>query len=121
MAGKRIRPGMLMYGAMVPHWLLQRTEISPGAKLLHGTLADQIDPVEELDFEELSKRMGASEKRIKFFLEELIQFDLIKVQTSKNGTHKYELFEHEWMEADPVGFDGPSDPYPDPNDVGRAR
>lgn len=99
---KRINPWMLYQGAFVPNWLLQREEIKPGAKILCALLASiqENEGTNELDFTELSARLGSSRRQIEFHLEELIQFGLVVV-----AKDRFELLDHDWVYTEPEDLD----------------
>lgn len=91
-----------MLGAFVPNWLMERHEVSAGAKLLYARLAqhaykkDHCWPGQATLVEE----MGENLRQIQRYVAELRRCGLI--ETSDRGIGRsqvYSFLEHEWMSA----------------------
>jgi hypothetical protein len=89
--GKRYSPRMKFYGAMIPNWLLRRTDISHGAKLCFGRLMqfagrnDHCFP----DQETLAEEVGVSVRTIQEYLAELESKPYIESQRRGRGNVYY--------------------------------
>jgi hypothetical protein len=98
----RINPYKLFCGAMVPNWLMCRTEISMGAKVLYARLM-QYAGDDGLCFpgqDELSQALGVSERNVRNYLAELIAHKLIeKVRTGLRKTNRYYFLDHRWLKS----------------------
>jgi len=93
-------------GPMVPKWLLQRPEISSGAKLVYAFLADRTSgpdfPEYEvaigLDQKRIASGIGASERSVRNWLEELKKFDLVRYEVAGWGKpNLYFFLKHLWQ------------------------
>jgi len=67
----------LFTGVVVPNWLMEREEISAGAKLCFAFLAYQ-DKKDNNSIEEISKKIGTTPKQTKRYLNELSKLGLLK-------------------------------------------
>jgi DNA-binding transcriptional MocR family regulator len=97
---KKINPFRLFTGAMVPEWLMVRTEVSPGAKLAYARLARYAGQkgVAFPRLERLGSDLGVSRDQARRYVAELVKHGLI---TSKTGgfhrANRYHFLDHEWM------------------------
>lgn len=108
MSGGRINPFRLFTGAFVPTWLLEREELSPGAKLLYGKLCQfagrdgHCFPRQET----LAGALGIAERQVRNLVGELKNAKLI--ETEQPGLHRplmYFFLRHDWMTSPgPVGL-----------------
>jgi len=96
----RINPWRLFYGAMVPNWLLCRTEVSQGAKLCYARLAQyggedgHCFPKQDT----LAVELGISTRQARGYLAELAQFSLI--ESEQHGlcrANNYYFLDHPWI------------------------
>jgi hypothetical protein len=93
-------PYQKFIGFIVPNWLARRIDISSGAKLCYGRLAQfsgrggKCHPSERT----LANELGVSERTCRRFLAELKDRQLIRVHRIGLGrANRYEFLEHEWM------------------------
>jgi len=97
-----INPKKLFKGAFVPDCLLERGELSPGAKLCYGAMAEVSD---EEGFcnpgqEEIGRRLGVERRQVIRYLQELEKRGLIRRERSGNARPNRYLFTmNEWMKA----------------------
>lgn len=107
----RFNPFRLFNGAFVPNWLLEREEVSPGAKLLYGRLCQfagrdgHCYPRQEV----ISESLGINPRQVRNLISELKENRLI--ETEQPGLRRplaYYFLRHEWMTAP-----GPDGPPPD--------
>jgi hypothetical protein len=96
----KFNPFQKFIGFMVPNWLARREEISSGAKLCYGRLAQfsgrdgNCHPSERT----LAHELGVSERTCRRFLAELKNQRFIAVHRVGLGrSNRYEFLEHEWM------------------------
>lgn len=100
--GDTFSPYRLFTGAMTPNWLMQRNEISCGAKLCYARLA-QYSGQNGRCFPRqatLALEMGCVERQVRRYLAELEQHNLI--ETNQPGLQKpnsYQFLWHEWIEC----------------------
>lgn len=101
MKRKRINPYKLFVGSFIPNWLIVRSEISPGAKLLYARLS-QYAGKKGYAFpgqETIAKELGVSKRSITSYLTELIEHELIeKERRGLKKTNRYYFLQHSWME-----------------------
>ena len=100
--GQPIRPFKRWYGAIVPDWLMERksTEISQGAKLAYGKLAQRAGKNGKAFPSEakLAEDLGVSKSKVKRYLVELRDSGLIRYkQRGLNQSNDYEFLSHEWQ------------------------
>jgi hypothetical protein len=95
-------------GSTVPDWLLRRREISPGAKLVYALLADHTCHPDHADYSiasgidmrSIAKAIGASERSVRNWVDELETVGLLKVQVLGWGRpNLYWFQEHAWQKA----------------------
>lgn len=107
---ERMNPYKQFFGCWIPLWLLERPEISPGAKLVYATLArhagknGECFPGQDL----LSREIGlvGGERTVRRYLNELVENCLIeKIQQGLNKPNRYFFLSHEWMKN--AGNKGP--------------
>lgn len=102
---KYINTWKLFVGSFIPNWLMQRQEISHGAKLCYGRLCQYAGqkgycfPSQET----ISEELGISYRQTQRYIKELIRVGLIVIE--KYGTHnnnQYRFIQHEWMGIDDI-------------------
>ena len=97
---KRINPYKKFYGSYIPEWLMEREEISPGAKLCYARLIrfSGKDGKCYPKRDKIAQGIGVSERQVDRYIRELKNADLIDVHQSGLGrTNDYIFYEHEWM------------------------
>ncbi|MHB1758445.1 MAG: helix-turn-helix domain-containing protein [Leptospirillum sp.] len=101
-----INPYKQFYGAWLPLWLLERQEISPGAKLVYACLARHAGedgrcfPGHDFLIKEIGLR-ESNKKTLIRYIEELVEYDLIeKNRRGLNRSNEYFFLFHEWMQND---------------------
>ncbi|MEK0326048.1 MAG: helix-turn-helix domain-containing protein, partial [Nitrosopumilus sp.] len=116
---KTINPYKLFVGAFVPNWLMERTEISAGAKLCYGRLSQHAGknglciPSQET----LSKELGVKDRQLRNYLGELVKCELIHIERrGLNHTNSYTFFDHPWI-ADQERQDSASQNRQDSADI----
>jgi hypothetical protein len=93
-------------GAWIPLWLLERHEVSAGAKLVYSILCRHSGQNGECfpGIARLAKELGfpisqEDSRSIRRHIQELVDFGLIeKEQIGLNKTNRYYFLKHEWME-----------------------
>lgn len=103
---RHINPHKQFYGVWLPLWLLERQEISSGAKLVYACLARHAGEDGKCfpgqDF--LLKEMGLRESNRKTlirYIEELVECRLIeKNRRGLNRSNEYFFLFHNWMQND---------------------
>ena len=115
---QRFNPYKQFTGSFIPSWLLERAEISPGAKLIYARLAlhageegDRAFPgivtlAQEIglpwtEAKELSDGSirAADSRSVRAYLKELVEKGLIEcVQRGFNKPNRYYFLRHDWME-----------------------
>jgi hypothetical protein len=106
---ERINPWMLFVSALVPNWLLRRSEVSQGAKLCYARLAQyagrdgQCFPKQST----LADELGVGERMVRGYLGELTKFGLIESEQHGLGTsNSYYFLDHAWIhEGEPANGD----------------
>jgi hypothetical protein len=96
-----IHPYKKWAGAFVPNWLMQRTEISQGAKLLYGRLSQYYGGFGKCfaGRETLATELAVSSRTISAYAKELKKYQLIQVVNKGLGrTNRYYFLHHPWME-----------------------
>ena len=98
----RFNPYRLFTGSWIPEWLLERTEISPGAKLCYARLArfagrdGNCHPFQST----IAKALGCSERQIRRYTDELVDCLLIEEERRGMGQpNRYHFLKHLWMLA----------------------
>jgi hypothetical protein len=93
-------PYKMFVGSFIPNWLLERSEISPGAKLCFARLAQYAGkngkafPAQET----LGNALGTSARNVRRYLKELEEHRLIRpIQHGMNQPNSYEFLLHDWM------------------------
>jgi hypothetical protein len=97
-----INPYKLFYGAFVPNWLLQRTEITSGAKLMYARLCQYAGDDGHCfpSQDQLSQALGVRERQVRNQLAELIGHKLIeKRRAGLRKTNRYYFLKHRWQQA----------------------
>jgi len=96
----RINPYRMFTGSWLPTWLLERRELSPGAKLTYARLARYAGKrgVAYPRQATLAEEIGVEERRAQRFLLELRKLGLIFVRKSGRGKPaRYWFLEHAWI------------------------
>ncbi|MEL7832766.1 helix-turn-helix domain-containing protein [Fodinibius sp. Rm-B-1B1-1] len=103
MGNKYIIPYKRFIGCLIPNFLMRRKEMSQGAKLCYGRLAQYAgrDGKAYPKQKQLSKELGVSSRMIRKYLNELIGANLIEVQQKgKKQPNSYRFLRHSWMDQD---------------------
>jgi len=99
----RINPYKLFVGAFIPNWLLEREEVSHGAKIVYGKLCQYAgeDGAAFPKVETLAKSIGFQPRMTQRYLAELVSLGLIeKVERCAQCLPSdYFFLRHEWMEG----------------------
>jgi len=101
-------PYKLFVGAFVPNWLLERTEISAGAKLCFAKLAQYAGKDgKAFPFQKtLGVQLGVCVRQVKRYINELVKYRLIEVKNqAMDRPNLYYFCAHKWMSC-PHGGDG---------------
>lgn len=102
----QLNPWKLFVGSMVPNWLLERAELSAGAKLTYARLC-QYAGRHGVAFPtqlELAAALGVSERHARRYLKELAEHDLITVhRTGLRKANRITFNLHPWMAGNPRG------------------
>ena len=109
-------PYKRFYGFMMPNWLARRSDVSHGAKLCYGRLAQylgrgsQCNPRESV----LASELGIRERQCRRLLAELQRCGLIVIQRRGLGrSNSYSFPRHAWMDGfRPDVNDRPDRPIP---------
>jgi len=99
---KRINPYKLFVGSFLPNWLLKRSEVTPGAKLLYARLSQYAGEDGECRPAQatLAAELGIAVRTVKAQLKELHRHELIdSQQRGFNKTNLYFFLSHEWMQS----------------------
>jgi hypothetical protein len=101
-------------GTFVSHWLLVRTEISHGAKLIYAKLAHKVDDrgIVRPDLAKIAAHLGSEVQHLMLFLIELEKVGLIKIQSPLSGPGSLCCFlpDHPWIDhSEPGNTNGPHD------------
>lgn len=98
-----INPWRLFTGAIVPNWLLERKEVSTGAKLCYARLCQHAGkkghcwPKQET----LAEELGVNKRQVKRYLAELKDHALIRAfKVGFQGQNTYRFLAHNWMEIE---------------------
>src|ERR1700676_3192393 len=92
--GKRYAPYKKFIGPVVPNWIMKRTDLSQGAKLCFGRLA-QFAGKDEYAFpghEALANELAVSIPTIKGYLRELTTLGFIESQRMGSGNFSFYFF-----------------------------
>ena len=87
-------------GITLPNWLLPRTEISPGGKLLYGRIAHLYRPQRNpmITQARLALDLGVTDRTIRSYLQELLEHRLLHVKRpNRRIGNQYIFLEHDWM------------------------
>lgn len=103
-AGERfppyINPYRLFTGSLVPNWLLERTEVSQGAKLAYARLSQHAgkNGVAWPKRETLAAELGVTPRQIDRYLKELETHRLVEIERlGLTKANRYRFRMHEWM------------------------
>jgi hypothetical protein len=104
-----INPRRAWHGVLVPDWLLWRTDVSMGAKLVYARLARYADArgVAYPTVATLAAEIGLKERQTRSLLAELKEHGLIRqeLDPARRAAARYTFLTHAWMtEARPAGF-----------------
>lgn len=102
MSVKTYNPYKMFVGAFIPNWLLERPEISSGAKLCFARLAQYAGEKGEAfpSQETLGKELGVSERNARRYLKELEDNQIIQsVRKGLGQSNTYRFLVHKWMET----------------------
>lgn len=98
-----INPWRLFTGAIVPNWLLERSEVSPGAKICYARLCQHAGkkghcwPKQRT----LATELGVDARQVRRYLSELESHALIKAfKVGFQGQNSYQFLAHTWMEIE---------------------
>jgi hypothetical protein len=98
-----INPYKMWIGSFIPNWLLQRVELSPGAKLCYARLcqfARKADGVAYPGQKTLATELGISGRQVRRYLKELEKCNLIAIeQIGRTCSNRYRFFRHSWQEC----------------------
>jgi len=97
-----INPWKLFHGSQVPNWLLERKEVSPGAKLCYARLCQYAGENGSCypALDTLAKEMGVSVDSVTRYVQELVKEGLIKsVRRGFKKSNVYFFKPHEWISA----------------------
>lgn len=97
---KFINPYKLFFGAMVPNWLHERTEVSQGAKLTYARLVQYAGKHGEAfpARETLADKLGVTARQLYRYIKELEGLGLLAVERPGLGkTDRYRFPRHDWM------------------------
>lgn len=96
-----INPSIIFGGIFIPDWLLRRTEVSQGAKLLYAALRQYADiATGEASPKQatLAVDLGVGVRQVGHYLNELRSNDLIEVhQIGLQQPNRYLFLTHPWM------------------------
>jgi len=83
---------------MVPNWLMKRSDISPGAKLAYGRLAqfEGRTGTAKAKQSTIGTELGVSERQVRDYVNELIAARLIVIERI-GKVNRYFFLEHSWM------------------------
>lgn len=96
-------PYRLFVGAFVPNWLMERPEISPGAKLCFARLCQYAgrDGRAYPSYETLAASLGVGRRQAIRYAQELERMELIQIVKKPGSANHFRFLKHDWM------FDGP--------------
>lgn len=93
-------------GSTMPDWLVRRSEVSAGAKIVYAFLADNTCQLDYPDYHiasglkttQIAKAVGASERSVRNWIEELETEKLLRVQVLGWGrANLYHFLPHRWQ------------------------
>ena len=97
---KFINPYKMFSSSMIPNWLLERKEISAGAKLCYARLAQyagkngECFPLQKT----LAQELGVSPRTVRDYISELVvQGLIVSQQTGLTKPNRYFFLKHPWM------------------------
>lgn len=99
-----INPKRLWVGSFVPNWLMERPELSPGAKLTYARLSLHVNDESNTAYpkqEILAAELGIkTDRQARRYISELIEHGLIvSVQRGLGRANEYGFLWHEWMDG----------------------
>jgi hypothetical protein len=100
-AARRVDPKRFTF-APVPNWLLERHELSAGAKLCYARLIQHAGHkgVAWPRQWTLGEELGTNDRQVRRWIEELEQLELIEVEREEyGGINHYFFLKHPWMDA----------------------
>jgi Helix-turn-helix domain len=112
--GQRINPYRLFTGSFLPTWLLERRELSPGAKLVYARLARYagkrgVAYPRQLT---LAREVGLGVRQVKRHIAELRRCELVAVALSGRGKPaRYYFLGHLWITGGEVARENPDRPH----------
>ena len=101
---KYINPYKKFVGSLIPNWLLQRKEISPGAKLYYGRLCQYSGKNGRCYPKQitLARELGCSRSQVIRYINELVKHGLIeKIRVGLQRANRYKFLRHSWMQWKP--------------------
>jgi hypothetical protein len=101
----RINPFKLFIGAFVPNWLMERADVSPGAKLCYGRLCQFAgrEGLANPRQETLAESLGVSVRSVRNYLDELVTLRLLEeVRKGRDKANEYAFLSHEWQSLRPA-------------------
>lgn len=97
-----INPFRLFQGAMIPNWLMRRTEIGFGAKICYARMCQYAgrDGQAWPNQDTLADELGCGVRNAQYLLKELAENRLLLAVRQGNGQpNKYRFLYHPWMDA----------------------
>ena len=106
--GEAFNPFMLFNGAWLPNGLLERTDLSPGAKLAYARLCQHAgrDGLAYPSIATLGTEIGVKERRARELVAELERAKLIERRLAPGKTNRFVFLWQEWIgtpRQDPAG------------------
>jgi len=105
-AHEMINPWKLFTGAMIPNWLLERHELSQGAKVVYARLSQYAGRkgCAYPRVQTLANSIGLAERQTQRYLAELKKHELIRVKdfSVHGAASRYYFLSHPWMYEDEV-------------------
>lgn len=102
MAKQFINPYRLFVGSFIPNWLLQRVEVSQGAKLAYARLC-QYAGEKGVAFpkrETIAAEIGVSQSQFDRYVKELVELELIETdQLGMGHANRYRFLNHPWIQG----------------------
>jgi hypothetical protein len=98
---KYIDPYKAFYGATVPNWLMERPEVSTGAKLCYARLCQfyGTDRKCERTQAEIAAKLAVGERQTRRYLDELARHALIEEEKiGFGGCCRYRFLDHAWVD-----------------------
>lgn len=101
LAKDEFNPWQMFVGSFVPNWLMERTEVSAGAKLTYARLAQHSGRGCRSNprVETLAKELGTSVRQTQRYLAELKEHGLIRVidNSAQMRASEYRFLKHPWF------------------------